>query len=303
MKNIIIAGANGRLGAAIKNYLLNFCSYNIYEIDRNFYIKSCKNNSISAFKDLSKNSFLINCAGEKNNINLMKKANYEFPIKLFDLCVKNNIKKFIHISSVGSFGAKRYSGEISEDFQYIDTNNCYESSKAMFDKFLLSKTQLNQHCILMPSNIIFNDDKPFKNYIKILNFARPKISNKDGWLNFIHEDAIHNIIGKIIDGKIHHEKIIINEPIRYSKASILIAQENNIRYKNFIIPKLVAKIIYEFFSFLGYIGFNLGEFITRRIYEMDNNISFVSRHDDIKKISKKYGVIYILEKSNQLKRQ
>tara|TARA_A100001015_G_C14906627_1_gene678630 strand:- start:367 stop:1263 length:897 start_codon:yes stop_codon:yes gene_type:complete len=296
MKNIIIAGANGKLGQEIKNFLLNNYGQNVYEVDRNFNFKSLYK-KITNYQDLLVDSLIINCAGETVQKHLMKTANYEYPKKLLEIGMKNKISKFIHISSVGSFGAGRYSGKITENSDYMKTKNYYETTKSNFDKFLQKNYADTKICILMPSNIIFRDEKPFLNFIKILKIICPKIYKKDGWLNFIHSDGVCEIVKEIIENNISHKKIILNYPIRYTQAASIIADSSNIRLNFFHIPYFLSLIFFKLFSLLKYFRIPKAGFVLNRIYEMDNDISFISSYEDVNKINKKFGISYIMDNS------
>lgn len=297
MKNIIIAGANGKLGNVLKIYFEKNFEYTLYEIDRNLKLKSFKNTPIESQKEIYKNSYIINCAGETSDTNLMLSANFDFPSQLIKIAINNKVKKFIHFSSVGSFGAKRYDGKITEYTKYKSTDNFYESSKAKFDKYIESSSYKLDISVLMPSNIIFNSNDAFVNFIRLLKVLCPKVISKDGWLNFIHVDAICETVNQILNSNLNHKKIIINCPIKYSNAAKEIADAKNFELKYLYIPNFFMNFAYNFLYVLKKVGFTKVDFFLRRIYEMDNNIYFESSYDDVCKINQRYGLPYIFRKT------
>ncbi len=300
MKKIIISGHKGKLGNSIINNLKQSQnSFLIYVLDRNLNLKNYYDDSeIIDQNKVYENSYIINCAGETNNKDSMLEANYFYPIKILKKIEDKNISRFIHISSVGSFGARRFTGEIDEKFKYLRSKNFYEYTKAKFDKYITSKSYKFSYSILFPSNIIFDEDIPFKNFIKILKICFPKIYGQDGWLNFIHSDGVIEIIKKLIKEDISYQKIIINSPETYRESAKIISNLYGINLRSIYIPKIVAEFVYLLFNFLSFLGLSRFKLISNRIYEMHNNVFFISMYDDINLTCKSYGINYIFKNSD-----
>ena len=299
---IIVTGSTGLLGKYIlKNIIINFENCVIYILRRDFSIyQVTKENNLIKINTLNfgSNCFLINCAGEYVNKINMYSANVDFPLKLIEFCLKNGINNFIHMSSVGSFGAGRYQGEVNEDTQYLSPKNLYEKTKAEADALLDKKRGASIRIVtIMPSNVVFSSERSSRallNFYRLFDKFLPQSKGASGWLNFIDVDAVSACISGVIKGEINHKKIILNNPLSYEECVNITKSVTKKKANIKEFPYLFLKLIYWAFSLLKKIGVKKSDLILRRVYEMDNNLYFKTKFKDIQSISNKYGFKYIM---------
>jgi dTDP-4-dehydrorhamnose reductase len=138
MKNILIFGSTGMLGAYMKSYLQKNNSFNIITLNRIDYdIYNDDEEKLINILNNYKIDVMINCAGiiKQRNYNIMEliKVNSYFPHLLTNYCEKNNIK-FIHISTDCVFNGNTglYNEESIHDCidEYGKSKSLGENSKA-----------------------------------------------------------------------------------------------------------------------------------------------------------------------------
>lgn len=122
------------------------------------------------FLDLSKSvdiqvvpDIIFHIAGEKHDESKMWDVNLEGTRRLLDWAVHNDTKRFIYLSSVGVYGARKNAGVIREDSRK-NPENVYEKSKNAAED-LVKEQCLKcgmQYVILQPSNVIgLTNDKAY----------------------------------------------------------------------------------------------------------------------------------------------
>jgi nucleoside-diphosphate-sugar epimerase len=285
---IIIAGATGLIGKKLVECLVNRDDVEIiYCISRkkeNIISNKVVNitaNIVDKILEIEMCDVVINCAGEKNIESEMYKTNVTGALNLFNLANSANVKTFIHISSVGSYGATRFSGEINEN-THLEPKNYYEKTKYIAEKKLLvtSKRENLRLIILQPSNIIdidTNEKSALPLLIKLANNGIGiKICKSDGWLNFIPLNYLVQKINEFVDYTEASGRIIINCPIKYSEVLLIISNTLHKRIIYLYIPQIVE-------VFVDYIIkiFKIGRaskliLIKNKMYEINNNVYFKS---------------------------
>ena len=241
-QRILLTGANGFIGKAIRKYYSNktpLLSISRLSTKKNFdYIPFENLFEESTFKKILTFSptHIIHCAsiahrGEPKNKkqnDLLNEININFSRKLSELSKKLNIKRFLYLSSVGVHGSQvefTVDKPLNENSP-INPQNKYSLSKLACEKLLINSfentdIQLN---ILRPS-LVYGKDSPgnIRSLVKAIDNRIPlplkSIKNKRSFL------SIDNLIDAI--------HLINLHPLAYSKTYVL-ADSEIISTANFI---------------------------------------------------------------------
>jgi nucleoside-diphosphate-sugar epimerase len=221
--SILVLGASGTLGSAITRYL---CCQG-YKVIGQYNKNSIEFESINLIKLKAqtneinllalKPEVVINCIGCKTISPAMFALNTVYPLELMADCESAGVKKFIHISSVGSFGAGLNAGLADESYPLSPTN-AYEVSKAAADKNILSAAKTNMDVlILMPSNVLtFNKANRDLGFLRLLvRFGvLVSVKGRSTVLNFVFDTHIAEYIHDVVKSPVSVVgKRVLNTPI------------------------------------------------------------------------------------------
>jgi glycosyltransferase involved in cell wall biosynthesis/nucleoside-diphosphate-sugar epimerase len=292
-KTICITGASGIIGKALIDRLVKYdCNINILsrkKLSNFIFSKKIKifqgdlSNPILDLQPFLKNSdYIINCAAELQNIDLMSQVNTQSIFRLITAINKNfKLKKkkvhLIQLSSCGVYGSlnlwnikkKRAVFEFTEP----NPSNYYEKTKLEADKAIisLSKKYPINYTVLRPSNVISEKMKhniflSLNKYIRFF-FIKPSSNTIASYVHI--DDVINSIIAIIFNNKSRNK--IFNLSLKSEWIEILdkLANLNQIKLFNFsinsrllIFSLLILKFFFKFF-------FNVplfGNFYSRTIY-------------------------------------
>jgi len=154
-QNILITGANGFVGSAIIDYL-NKKKYNVYGMVRDNFQNNLSNVIYFTLDDLLKLEnqnvldsidTIIHAAGRahirfsflKKNKDKLFNDNIKLTKKLADVAIKNNIKKFIYISTAKVYGEETYNNNFFNENNKPKPIQPYAISKYTAELKLLEK--------------------------------------------------------------------------------------------------------------------------------------------------------------------
>lgn len=156
---------------------------------------------INALKDID---IVINIAAEVRNKTQFYNTNVLGTQNIINAINANNVKKLIHISSVGVYGAQYSNVEaiISEEYN-CNPQNEYEISKYESEKLLVESNSKNkfQLIILRPTNV-YGEYHPYNallNLIYHINSNKPFLYSKDAIINYVYVKDLTSIIIKLIN--------------------------------------------------------------------------------------------------------
>ena len=251
-KEILLFGATGQIGRNLMRRLTKN-NYKITAVTRNIHragyilktqanpgyleLKELRNFDINKIDELMGScSICVNLIGilyEKRNqeFNIIHK---DFPNMLSQLAKKNNIQKFIHLSSLGIEQA---------------INSKYAMSKLQGEKKI--KENFKKSIIIKPSVVYSVDDNFTTNFMMLLNRLpiMPLYYNGKTKFTPIHVSDLVNIIFTIIDGKYENLVLECIGPEILTFKQIIKSILNSINKKRILIPlpyplaKISAKIL------------------------------------------------------------
>ena len=265
--NILITGASGYIGNYLSHYLYKKKECNLFLVNRKKH-KSSKNNSNTFYLDINdknidwgeylhKIDIVIHLAATQHKILRRQKSNIYLSTnsnsvgKLISHCIKNNVKKFIYLSSIKVNGEKTLKNKA---FSYLDKPNpktVYAKSKYLGEqelkKFFNNKiTEI--YILRIP--LVYGFEP--KGYLSIFsNFIRkgypiPLKSFNNNLRSYISIYNLNEFIYHII--KYNHKNTgvyLLSDKDDYSTYEFLYQFSKTIREKSrfFFVPKFFIKVI------------------------------------------------------------
>ncbi len=190
---------------------------------------------------------VFHCAGEIRNPSNFIQTNVVGTRNILDACIRNNIKKFVYLSSVGVMGIKKTG--VFDEKAPCSPRNGYERSKLEAEKIVLETGQKQglSVAVLRPG-IVYGPGKVPKRD-SFLSLIR---SIKNGYFRYIGSDkGIYNIVyvGEVIEALLHlafnptpeKKKIfIINDPMTWGDFVLQVNSILGLKHKVSTIPKVAA---------------------------------------------------------------
>jgi nucleoside-diphosphate-sugar epimerase len=187
MKNILVTGNLGYIGSVLTDLLIS-ADYSVTGYDCGFF-KNCKIKKTKQIKhqivkdirditeqDLKNIECIVHLAALSNDPlgqfdkKITYDINYYATIKLAKLAKKNNIKKFIFISTQSIYGISKKRGELKEhDFKNPIT--AYARSKWLAEKHLNKIFDINFQGIILRPATVFGPSPRFRSDIILNNFV------------------------------------------------------------------------------------------------------------------------------------
>ena len=159
---ILVTGASGLIGAAfLKQAVEKKCRIRVLSRspkdlltqDGVELVQGDLENTVNWAKAVQGVDVVVHAAAEIRHPELMPVVNVLGPKRLLQAAVDAGVKRWVQLSSVGSYGPKM-SGLVNEDCP-DNPSNPYEVSKTNFDEILKQAAQagLIEICIIRPSNV------------------------------------------------------------------------------------------------------------------------------------------------------
>jgi nucleoside-diphosphate-sugar epimerase len=98
---------------------------------------------------------VLHLAGEKRDTASMAAVNHAGTARLVDAAARAGARRFVHLSSVGVYGARMHAGVVAEDHPH-KPQNAYEASKSAGERAVRERcAALGLACVvLQPSNVV-----------------------------------------------------------------------------------------------------------------------------------------------------
>jgi GDP-L-fucose synthase len=221
-KNILIAGAAGMVGTAVKQKLINDNQKLFYPTSKELNYKNYS--SIKKYLKKKKINYVINCAGKvggildnKNNQSLYYEENLEINYNLIKASYETGVKNFMNIGSSCMYPKNRYYKikECELLSGYLEnTNFGYGLAKlnaAMYVKLIRDKYRVN-YFTLIPCNLFgeYDNFNPKSSHLipaiikKVFDLKRKKKKIINIWgdgkakREFLYVEDLASFIAKVI---------------------------------------------------------------------------------------------------------
>lgn len=253
MKNnkiqILITGGFGYVGSKLCNFLYKK-SYNIsiidnllqknfnkkilnkkvkfYKVDINDHIKLTEHLRTYKYHIVIHLAAIVGDPASKKFPKLTNITNLVSSKKLFDLCIKNKIKKFIFFSTCRNYGLS--SGKLLlKENSPLKPLSIYAKTKVKFEKYLLKDKSKISKIILRISTLYgvsprMRYDLTINEFAKYL-FLKKKLDvfDKNTWRPYIHLEDLAHIVDFFIKKKLKLKSYVFNAGItgaNYTKKNI-----------------------------------------------------------------------------------
>ena len=190
---------------------------------------------------------VIHLAGEKRSEHDMWRVNAEGTRKIVEAAAAAGVRRFVHLSSVGVYGAPVHSGLLDEDFPHHPVN-VYEQTKDVAERSVrecCDKLGL-EWIVLQPSNVIGivpGKSAPLLGLIRALKRGRLLcFGRRSTILNYVAvEDVAVAVLHSIVT-PIHGRTWIVNTPALLEDALSWIADELRISARVRRVPEIFGAL-------------------------------------------------------------
>lgn len=219
---------------------------------------------------------VIHLAGEKRDSRRMQEINCDGARRLAEAAARAGTATFVHLSSVGVYGAPYRSGRVDEDFPHRPANP-YEISKDRGEAaVLVACRQAGIECIvLQPSNVIGYEpgrSLPLLGLVRAIRRGRLLwFGDGNGWVNYVDR---RDTACAIVTAATHASPgaaYIINTPAPLAETVGWIASECGVAYPRRRLPLWVGRGLGAVGSFVARLSRRGMPFDSPRFRELTND--------------------------------
>lgn len=160
---------------------------------------------------------VLHLAGEKRDPARMNAVNADGAVRLVEAAARAGARRFVHLSSVGVYGAPRHAGVVDERFPHTP-HGPYETSKDLGERTVRKRcAELGMHCVvLQPSNVVGivpGRSRPLLGLVRMV--ARGwfrHFGHRAAWVNYV---AVEDVAAALVAATLRAEAegvFIVNTP-------------------------------------------------------------------------------------------
>ncbi len=252
----VITGSSGLVGGEFLKRFLNYHpKIDIFLGGRKSYlpVDGVSGNAHFFHLDLSREinlnltaEIVFHIAGEKINNAQMWDVNFDGTRRLLEWSATHGVKRFVYLSSVGVYGAKKDSGLVKAGATK-SPGNTYESSKSAAEDLVREKCSEYgmEYVILQPSNVIgWMDGKayPLLGLMKMIKRGWfTYFGRKDACFNYVAvEDVASALVAATVPGAANRS-FILNSPVTMQQFVGWIAQELGVAPPSHRLPAIIGR--------------------------------------------------------------
>ena len=185
---------------------------------------------------------------QSGDSNLLKDINVEGATNIVNACLENNIKKLVHVSSIGTLGRADSDGIVTEDTHWNNKKtSVYSTSKYQAEMEVwrgiaegLNAVIVNPSIILGPGNWNSGSSKLFTTMYNGLKFYT---SGTNGFVDVI--DVVQIMI-KLMESDISNQRFILNsENISYKELFFTMAKELGVPPPKYMANRFLSEIAWR----------------------------------------------------------
>jgi dihydroflavonol-4-reductase len=198
---------------------------------------------------------IISIHGDPSGI--VHKTNTEGPRKVLDACVKNGVKKILHISSTHAVIEKPFDQPFDESRPYKQKGSfAYDYSKATGEQIMLQAFRENkiEGCVLRPSSVIGKFDyKPSEIGKALIDFYNRKIPMlPPGGYNFIDvEDIARTVVNAVDNGRNGEVYLLCGKYYSLKDFAAVVHESCGVKVPKTVMPFWFLKAILPFVKIYG----------------------------------------------------
>ena len=197
--------------------------------------------------------------------------NQEGTSHIVNLCLKNNIKKLVYVSSIAALGNDKYENEINESSPWDNSieKTTYSYSKYVAELEVWRGSEEGLPIVIVNPGVILGNKSPinsiFNSIRKGFNFF------PSGSTGLVEINDVVYLMFHLMESNITNERfILVAENWSYKKIYEMILKKYNKKIKLFPLPKSIfylAWIIEKTISFFGFKKRFLSKALIRSLYE------------------------------------
>ena len=199
------------------------------------------------------------------------KINQEGTSHIVNLCLKNNIKKLVYVSSIAALGNDKYENEINESSPWDNSieKTTYSYSKYVAELEVWRGSEEGLPIVIVNPGVILGNKSPinsmFNSIRKGFNFF------PSGSTGLVEINDVVYVMFHLMESNITNERfILVAENWSYKKIYEMTLKKYNKKIKLFPLPKSIfylAWIIEKTISFFGFKKRFLSKALIRSLYE------------------------------------
>tara|TARA_B100000579_G_scaffold61633_1_gene45062 strand:- start:4077 stop:5042 length:966 start_codon:yes stop_codon:yes gene_type:complete len=199
------------------------------------------------------------------------KINQEGTSHIVNLCLKNNIKKLVYVSSIAALGNDKYENEINESSPWDNSieKTTYSYSKYVAELEVWRGSEEGLPIVIVNPGVILGNKSPinsmFNSIRKGFNFF------PSGSTGLVEINDVVYLMFHLMESNITNERfILVAENWSYKKIYEMTLKKYNKKIKLFPLPKSIfylAWIIEKTISFFGFKKRFLSKALIRSLYE------------------------------------
>jgi len=172
---------------------------------------------------------VLHLAGEKRDESRMDEVNHLGSARLVDAAARAGAKRFVHLSSVGVYGAPKHAGVVDEARPHRPVN-AYERSKEAGERAVRERCAANaMACIvLQPSNVIgwSPQARPLLGLMRIIAKGWFRYFGRtEAWVNYVGVDDVAGALTAAARADLAGATCIVNTPVPLRQMVDWIADE------------------------------------------------------------------------------
>ena len=172
---------------------------------------------------------VLHLAGEKREPSRMDEVNHHGAARLVDAAARAGARRFVHLSSVGVYGAPKHAGMVDEQRPHRPTN-AYERSKDAGERAVRERCAANaMACIvLQPSNVIgcSPQARPLLGLMRIVAKGWfHYFGQTEAWVNYVGVDDVAGALIAAARADGNDATCIVNTPVPLRQMIEWIADE------------------------------------------------------------------------------
>lgn len=249
---VLITGATGFIGGATLKALLSVSRHSVMAAGRTANPNATNIPFLSL--DLGAPSIelppgietVVHLAGEKRDVQRMQAVNSDGAARLAQAAGRAGAQRFVHLSSVGVYGARKHSGVVTESHAH-DPQDAYEASKDAGERRVQAVcAEFGVRCVvLQPSNVVGlgGPGRPLLGLMRMV--ARGWFSyfgGDEAWVNYV---AVEDVAASLVTAVTHPQAsgvYVVNTPARLRALIEWVADELGRRPPRARLPYWAGKV-------------------------------------------------------------
>ena len=222
---------------------------------------------------------VFHIAGEKRDESKMWDVNFEGTRRLLDWSARHGVKRFVYLSSVGVYGARKNSSAVSESSPR-HPQNTYEASKSAAEDWVRENCPKYgiEYVILQPSNVIGPSNGKAYPLLGMMRMIKQKLftyfDEGAACFNYVAVEDVAAGLAAAMFPQAANRTFILNSPVQMKQAVGWIADEIGVDHPSRRLPTKLGFAAGEIASALTHITGKTLPFNRDRFNELTNTTRY-----------------------------